>query len=256
METNDLVIMGKYGIDKNGIYIFDEGKPTTDDTVYDIENSFIKDLKIMAFLEFVRMSHIHRVVKPYSTVLDVGCGMGHYGYSLYTNRYSTKYVGIDINYSHLLRARNRKWGNSEPIFIIKDVTNGIPFENEVFDNVLIIQVAEHMSPNQFECMLIETNRVLKKGGLLTLTTENNAFTEGGGLNFHIHEYKYDELVERLQKYFIIKNCFGLMYAHNTRELPPCKLKEFLGSRAYKILAGLDYPQESKYMVFDAVKKGD
>jgi SAM-dependent methyltransferase len=252
--NTELNIFGDYKVDANGIVVFDDTKTDTDDTVYDIENGFIKELKIMAFLEFVRMSHVLKISRPKDNVLDIGCAYGQYGYTLYTNMMSTNYVGMDIKYAYLERASKRKWGNSNPTFIHKNAVNGLPFEYKYFDVVLLIQVIEHLGIDNAKKLLSEIRNVMSDKGTLILTTENNKFTEGGGLEFHVHEFKYEEIVQLIKDSgFIIKNEFGLMYGDNIKTVESSKLKEFLVGRHFKILHGISHPQDSKYIVFDIGK---
>ena len=250
-----ITITGSFKIDNEGIYVFDDYREAkTDSTSYNIENSFIKDLKIMAFLEFIRLSHVLKIVKPKDLVLDVGCGYGHYGYSLYTNRYETQYVGVDINRKYLSRAISRKWGNSKPTFILKDAIKGLPFNDDTFDVILLIQVVEHLGVANSEKLLFECVRILNPNGILILSTENNKFTTGGGLDFHPYEFTYDELTDLVLRCGLkIKEEFGLMYAHNIKELPESSLKKFLHPRHFKIFEGINHPKDSKYIIFDLEK---
>jgi SAM-dependent methyltransferase len=191
-------------------------------------------------------------------VLDIGCGYGIYGYSLYTNRYNVQYVGIDVCYEYLLKAIARNWGFSSPIFIKKDITKGLPFDNEVFNYILLIQVIEHLSKDDALNVLKECYRVLKYKGIVILMTENNKFTRNGGLKFHMHEYMYDELINTVKQCgFNILNEFGLIYAHNVKQFikhyGKSQLYKFLSTKMFKLLLGIGYPQESKYIVLDLIK---
>jgi len=246
-------ITGEYTIDDNNIVVFPT-VPSTDDTVYDIEKNFIKELKVMGFLEFVRLSHILKITKPVAPVLDIGCGYGHYGYSLYTNRYGVDYVGININYKQLLRAVSRKWGNSRRTFIYKDATKGLPFEDRSFETILLVQVIEHLGYENARALLEECYRVLNDGTLV-ITTENNQFTTHGGLEFHEHEFKYDELKDLILSCgFDIQNEYGLLYAYNIKTIEDGPEKSFLQSRQLKMIYGISRPKKSKYIVFDLKRR--
>ncbi|MDE1854402.1 MAG: methyltransferase domain-containing protein [Thaumarchaeota archaeon] len=79
-------------------------------------------------------------------ILNAGCGNDSYG----TDR-------IDL---HATPATTK----------VCDMELGLPFEAEIFDEVLSRQSIEHMrNPGR---LLEEFHRVLKRGGLLTLTTDN------------------------------------------------------------------------------------
>ena len=240
---------------KDNIYQFGDTSEGYDTTVYDIQSGFISELKIMSLLEFLRIGHVLKIVKPKNRVLDVGCGLGVMGYALYTNRYSVEYVGMDISLKNLNKCLMKKWGNKKPTLIHKDASKGIPFEDNTFDNILVIQVIEHMKYENAHSLLKECMRVLKPKGMMILTSENNTFTEGGGLEFHIHEFTYDGLVKIVADTGgVIVNEYGLNFAKSIRDVPDSKIKDFLVSRMAKLIAGISLPKESKYVVLDVIKE--
>lgn len=85
--------------------------------------------------------------------LDYGCGTAPYKDLLV--QITSEYVGIDIVKSPTAQ------------FVVPEKTK-IPFKAESFDIVLSTQVLEHVEDTQF--YLSECNRLLKKKGLLLLST--------------------------------------------------------------------------------------
>jgi len=91
--------------------------------------------------------------KKYDKLLDYGCGAKPYETIL--NNYIKEQVGVDIGI------------NNKADFLIQPGEK-LPFSNNYFDVVLSSQVLEHVEEvNQY---LSECNRVLKKNGLLFLST--------------------------------------------------------------------------------------
>lgn len=94
-------------------------------------------------------------------VLDIGCGS--YPYFLSHTTFKEKFA-ID----QLKPANNHddiKWHtldlNAKP---------SLPFENEYFDVVTMLAVAEHLNPESLVTLFQEGYRVLKPGGQLIITT--------------------------------------------------------------------------------------
>jgi SAM-dependent methyltransferase len=88
-------------------------------------------------------------------MLDFGCGSKPYK-SLFT---VSEYVGLDFHsdgHDH----------TTEQIDVFYDGIT-IPFPNEIFDSVFSSEVFEHVF--NLEQILLEINRVMKKGGLILIT---------------------------------------------------------------------------------------
>lgn len=95
-------------------------------------------------------------VRPGAAVLDIGCREGGLRDYLPSD---VRYQGIDIA---------PEFAGKD--ILIQDISKGIPFPDATFDNVFIIEVLEHV-PNPF-FTLGEIHRVLKPGGVLTLSVPN------------------------------------------------------------------------------------
>ena len=94
-------------------------------------------------------------------VLDLGCGDGDYSKRL-------KDLGFDVLSADLDKKRFRY--ADEIDFRHCDITKEMPFPDDHFDYVLLLEVVEHLR-NPYEVMQ-EINRVLKKEGKLILSTPN------------------------------------------------------------------------------------
>jgi 2-polyprenyl-3-methyl-5-hydroxy-6-metoxy-1,4-benzoquinol methylase len=101
-------------------------------------------------------------------ILDVGCNYGSLIYNLYNLGYKNV-KGIDINKESL------KKGQEEYKLISKRISyylgDKIPFKNESFDVVLMLDVIEHI-PDVQTFLKEEVFRVLKQGGVFAFQTPN------------------------------------------------------------------------------------
>lgn len=99
-------------------------------------------------------------------VLDAGCGEGHLIQTLHERCSSNQYYGVDITPTALEDARERcPFGK----FQIMDLSE-LSFESGFFDVVVATEVIEHII--EYEKVIMELTRVLKKGGALILTFPN------------------------------------------------------------------------------------
>jgi len=103
---------------------------------------------------YYRKKRIRKII-PYLSkemkILDLGCGDGWLTNYLVEQKFDC--VGLDINQE----TRNRFY---------KGNANNIPFPDNSFNCIIMIEVIEHISPSCY----LEINRVLKDKGLFILTT--------------------------------------------------------------------------------------
>ncbi len=93
-------------------------------------------------------------------VLDVGCGSSPY--FLLNTKFKERY-GIDPSLTKL-KIENLKLKKG-------DITKQkLPFRDNFFDAVTMLAVFEHLDHKKISFVLKEVNRVLKKGGVLVMTT--------------------------------------------------------------------------------------
>lgn len=98
---------------------------------------------------------------PRGSVLDLGCGDGDYSKSL-------KDLGFTVTASDIDIARFRHKDKID--FRYCDITKEMPFADNTFDYVLLMEVIEHLR-NPY-AVLSEINRILKKSGSLIISTPN------------------------------------------------------------------------------------
>jgi len=78
-------------------------------------------------------------------------------------------IELGANYSNYI-IKNSKKLDIKNADCVHDLNKGLPFKNNSVDNIIACEIIEHMhSPYSF---LAEIKRVLKRGGVLILTTPN------------------------------------------------------------------------------------
>lgn len=135
----------------------------------------------------IRKREYRQLYKKFRTckkVLDIACGIGDFC----TN--GSNIIGIDHNRKSLEKAKKR---GCKVIF--GDVLK-LPFKANNFDGIFCAHLIEHFDPAGARKLLIEMNRVLKKGGILLLQTP---LIHKGFYNDFTHEKVYAP--EAIMHYF-------------------------------------------------------
>lgn len=99
-------------------------------------------------------------------ILDLGCGDGSFTIEIAKYIGSSIVVGVDISDHALNKAKEKG------IDVVKvDLESGsLPFRDNCFDLALAIEVVEHLKT--VDDLLLETYRILKRGGLFIVSTPN------------------------------------------------------------------------------------
>jgi ubiquinone/menaquinone biosynthesis C-methylase UbiE len=145
-------------------------------------------------------------------ILDVACGTG-YG-SFYLSQFAKAVYGVDVN-NDIINENIKKYKNSNLQFICSSAEN-LPFENDYFDVIVSFETIEHI--HDYQKVMIEFKRVLKKDGLLIISTPNKLISEINHIRnpFHIKEFYHEEFEKLLSSYFSNKlflyqvSCFASM----------------------------------------------
>lgn len=129
----------------------------------------LKNVGDMALKRRARNIIMGLELKNGNKVLEVGCGNGYYLSLL--NRMGIKLflTGIDIDELALKDAK--KLINDKKVKVLMASASKIPFPNDTFDKIVMSEVIEHVTDDEVK-VLTEVNRVLKKDGILVLTTNN------------------------------------------------------------------------------------
>lgn len=108
-------------------------------------------------------------LKEGDKVLEVGCGNGYYLSLLNRLGIKLSLTGIDIDELALKDAK--RFINDKKVKVMMADASKIPFPSNTFDKIVMSEVIEHVTDDE-KNVLKEVYRVLKKDGILALTTNN------------------------------------------------------------------------------------
>lgn len=121
--------------------------------------------KNLYYREKISLKFIKKIFKPKNKLLDLGCGEGIFLNALRRNIPSLIVKGIDFSNSNVIKVRKNHLEVKK-----SDLSKGICYKKEEFDMVYAGEVIEHLYNPDF--FLQESNRILKKGGYLIISTPN------------------------------------------------------------------------------------
>lgn len=107
-------------------------------------------------------------VAPGARVLDIGCGISTQA----TMFRKYLYVGADLNRRRLQRAHATQPGAR---YAVQDIRQ-MGWRSGSFDAILCLEVIEHVAPGERETLVRELLRVLRRNGVLVLSTPNGRLT--------------------------------------------------------------------------------
>jgi SAM-dependent methyltransferase len=104
--------------------------------------------------------------KKSSKILEIGCGLGYFTYSLRKANYNV--IGLDISQTAVNQA-NEAFGE---YYICSDLFDFVKSNPEQFDIVILTEVIEHIDqPVEF---IESIKKLLRTGGLVIITTPNKS----------------------------------------------------------------------------------
>lgn len=118
-------------------------------------------------IEFINLSDIKG-----KNVLDIGCGYGWF--ELFAISKGVKNItGIDIN-NETINVAKKCVKNKKVKFQVENAVK-LPFNDNAFDTIVSIETLEHITRNTELKMYSEIARVLKKDGILYISTPYSSF---------------------------------------------------------------------------------
>ena len=134
-------------------------------------------------------------------VLDAACGEG-YGSNILAT-VAKQVTGIDIDEDTVLRARE-SYKVTPNVTYLQGSIEKLPIEDNSVDVVVSFETIEHVPEETQEKFLNEISRVLKKDGILIMSTPNKRIysdMHNYKNEFHIKEFYHDEFVDFLKGKF-------------------------------------------------------
>ena len=121
-------------------------------------------------------------LRPNSKILDLGCGTGHL--SQYIKEMGFEVIGLDPSLKMLELAKN----NFFNITFIEGISAQLPFEDNLFDYVVSIEVLRYLNPRDVEKTYKEISRVLKPSGFFNVTHVNKFSLDMYYIFYHIKKF--------------------------------------------------------------------
>ena len=136
---------------------------------------------------------------PQKAVLDFGCGTG-YGAALLAKAAALSVTGLDISFEALTWAREEHTHAHLTFYRCNDLGAQLPADS--FDVVTCFEMIEHVPQDVQKATLTNIRRLLRRDGVLLISTPNPEFTKLYGENpYHAHEMALPEFQELLRQHF-------------------------------------------------------
>ena len=167
--------------------------------------------------------HATQFLGPHMTVLDIACGNG-FGAKLVAPHVK-RVIAADLSAEVIATAAELNPGDNIS-YVVDDIT-ALRAADREFDAVLTFETFEHVDTSR---MLGELKRVLKPGGLMIMSTPQNALGQVPICAEHLREYSLEELLAAVQPYFEIVRVDGIKAGTITIEGDPRGANTFLVAR--------------------------
>lgn len=156
---------------------------------------------------YQRYMSVRNLVKD-KVVLDAACGEG-YGSNIIAS-VARDVTGLDIDRTTIDQAKVI-YDKKDNLHFMQGSIEDIPLENESVDVVVSFETIEHVSEQIQHSFLNEIARVLKKDGILVMSTPNKRIYSdlyGYKNEFHVKEFYHNEFLSFLHEKFIYVKLFN------------------------------------------------
>lgn len=157
----------------------------------------------------VKAEKVIKYLKPASRILVPGCGPCLEGKTFMRARHHITAVDVSGRFENIARKNSNE-------FRRMDVTKALKFKTNSFDAVVAFELIEHLG--FVESFLEECARVLKKGGLLVLSTPSQSYWKtraelffGKDIlsDFHPRTFTPQSLEKKLKPRFSVEKMIGV-----------------------------------------------
>jgi SAM-dependent methyltransferase len=114
-----------------------------------------------------KFAHVREAMGPFASHLDIGCGPGTF---IGTLEGPGRSIGVDISAPQIEYADAHYGSNLHGFQVV--APGRLPFPDESFDVVTVLELVEHLGEQDGVALLREAHRVLKGEGRLIVTTPN------------------------------------------------------------------------------------
>lgn len=163
-------------------------------------------------LDFLKLMSTRLKLDQVQMVLDVGCGIGHWGQLLASVLpEKTQLIGVDLEDSSISKAieRAKQQGLTDRYRYQLGEATALPFPDDTFDMVTCQTLLIHL--NNPQAGLREMIRVTKPGGLILASEPNNFSNQTIASNL-TEKLSVDEVIDRMKFALLIergKKALGL-----------------------------------------------
>jgi len=120
-------------------------------------------------------------------------------------------TGVDIDQATIELASKGLEGLNVKLVCASAIN--LPFADGYFDMITSIETIEHLPTKLHQPMMTEFKRVLKKDGMLIVSTPNHERSSRGKIApsnyFHLKEFTFDELSALMESLFVAEKKLGL-----------------------------------------------
>jgi len=133
-------------------------------TKFDIATSLFRSFELFAVKDVLNELDIS------SPILDIGCAEGYVGRHVFFDKKIDEIFGLDYDTAYLSAAKQLGFYK----YLIASDATSMPFKNNFFYFLFSNSVLEHIK--DIDCVLKETERILKSKGLFLFTVPNDRFS--------------------------------------------------------------------------------
>jgi len=169
-----------------------------DDNSSSFWDSQFEDRKKEFPLEKWRIKKVLSQIDLKKSILNIGVGAGFLENIFFKKNPDIKYVGTDITNDSL----NRMSSRYKNINFVHAKIQNLPFLDGTFDQVVLLEVLEHIKPSETFRSLSEVFRVLKSGGKFIISVPVNEGLEEmlpNNPNSHMRFYSKDLILFELRR---------------------------------------------------------
>jgi glycosyltransferase involved in cell wall biosynthesis/2-polyprenyl-3-methyl-5-hydroxy-6-metoxy-1,4-benzoquinol methylase len=167
-------------------------------------HSFMKERYVPGTWELAFYEHLPRYLLAANfalqkAILDLGCGTG-YGTAMLARSGAASALGLDIDPSTIEWAENTHHEKNLAFCVSSDL--GENLASKSFDLITCFEMIEHVTKPEQQATIRSIARLLRKNGILLISTPNPLVTELYGDNpFHLREMTREEFLALISEHF-------------------------------------------------------